>query len=150
MKKMLLLGSVLMLASGYSEAARLYMKKTYSLFNSTGSFELTCRFYSNKVEITERVNGTSSSLRVVPTTYSGATLSSLVSRASTNTYRSEPFNICDGGSASVRAYRASGSSFTLMKFEDCGATKNFRSGPSSLRLRQIAEQYCESFMPTVK
>ncbi len=145
--KLLLLGSVLLMTSTYSQASRLYMKKNYSVFNGTGSYELTCRFYSNKVEITERRDG-SSSLRMVPTAYSGSTLRSLITRAATNTYRSAPFNICDGGSASVKAYRASGTSFTLMKFEDCGEKKHYRSGTSSMKLRRIVEQYCETFMPT--
>lgn len=145
MKKVFWLLALFTLSAAPSYGAPMYLKKIYSLYNSTGSYVLTCKFYSRKVEITE-TRGASSSLRVVPTAYSGATLARLIGRARTNTLRSEPFAICDGGSADVKAYKGS-SAYTLLKFEDCGARKYYRNGPSSLILRGIVEHYCESYMP---
>ncbi|HXH74276.1 MAG TPA: hypothetical protein VNJ08_04880 [Bacteriovoracaceae bacterium] len=145
MKKFILVLAVFMMSLSSSFAGhRMYLKKVYSLYNSTGSYVLTCKFYSNKVEITENT-GTESSLRVEPTAYSGTTFASLITSASSRSLLSAPFNLCDGGSLWTRAYRASGTYFTLKKFEDCGPTVKTRSGTAARTLRNIVERYCVSF-----
>ena len=152
MKKFLVVFSILTMSASYAEAARLYMQKDYSLNNSNGTYELTCKFFNRKVRITERrvSDGLpSSSLRVEPTFYSGATLGVLVSVAQVNSLVSTPFNICDGGSSTTKAFRASGTSFILRKFEDCGPKHYKRTGHAAARLRAITDRYCESYYPTL-
>ena len=144
MYKVIFVFAVFMMGLNSSYAShRLYLKKVYSLYNSTGSYILTCKFYSNKVEITENT-GTASSLRVEPTAFSGSTLAPLIRSASSRSLLSAPFNVCDGGSLWTRAYRANGTSFTLKKFEDCGQTVKTRSGIAARTLRNIVERYCFS------
>ncbi len=149
MRKLLLFFAAfsLLISPGYP--ARVYMKKVYTLHNFSGSYKKTCKFFHKKVEIVEEVGGDtpSSSYRVLPTSYSGSSLGLLVSAAAHGTLKTTPFAICDGGSLSLRAYRASGSYFTLKSFEDCGATKKVRSGTASAKLRAIADKYCETYDP---
>ena len=141
MSKLLLFFIAMFLGSGYSHAERLYMKKTYSLYNSTGQYKIICRFYKQKVHVEEWNQGSySHEWRMTP--YTGSYLSGLIYSASQRTLASKPYNICDAGSESIYGYRPSGSSFTLRKYTDCGSKYYYRKGTSATKLRNIADQYC--------
>lgn len=143
--------SFVFLFSGFAFAspATLYMKQTYSLYNSTGSYVLTCKFYHRQVEITE-FTGMASSIRYEPTPYSGTYLRGLITAASYRSLNVKPFNICDGGSLDHRAYRPNGSYFTLKSFQDCGPKIRTRIGVAAKKLREIAQLYCPTFDPSFR
>jgi hypothetical protein len=131
---------------------RVFLTKSFSLENQTGSYELNCRFFSNKVEITEETvtsEGPSSSIRFEATSYSGAFLKLLIWQAAMKPLKTTPFNICDGGSAHVEAFKSNSESFDLVEFEDCGPSLKFRDDLASLKLRSIVEEYCPTSMPSI-
>lgn len=143
MRNFLLFSGIFLLNSSFAFAApRLYLKKEFSLTNSTGTYKLTCKFYSRQVEITEDT-GMESSVRLEPTPYSGTALLALLYKSRSEPLVTEPFNICDGGSLWIKGYKYAGTYFTLKKFEDCGPTVKTRVGPGSTKLRSIVDEYCK-------